>query len=276
MWSYLQSWFLEIRGPISRAGSLKYVVLNPELVPVLVPCNTWSYLQSFFLGIHSNISRAAAGTKAGSLKYLVLSPKLVPAFSMVPSLEMVPWNTWSYLQSWYLYLFPVSISGDGSLKYVVLSQERVLTFSAVLYLPPFLDLVPAFSMVPSLEMVPWNTWSYLQSWYLPFPWFHLWGWSLEICGPISATIHGAGTSLFRVSISGNYGIIYWKLSIQLQSRDRSLIFATASLELMSGDGPWISCLFYASIAPWTEVKSNFVKGPYFPSDHLPSDPGTNT
>ena len=139
MWSYLQSWFLEIRGPISRAGSLKYVVLNPELVPVLVPCNTWSYLQSFFLGIHSNISRAAAGTKAGSLKYLVLSPKLVPAFSMVPSLEMVPWNTWSYLQSW----------------------------------------------------------------YLPFPCFHLWRWFLEICGPISATIHGAGTSLFRVSISGD-------------------------------------------------------------------------
>ena len=212
MWSYLQSWFLEIRGPISRAGSLKYVVLNPELVPVLVPCNTWSYLQSCFLGIHSNISRAAAGTRAGSLKYLVLSPKLVPAFSMVPSLEMVPWNTWSYLQSWYLpfpcfhlwrwfleicglisragtYLFRSSISatisgsgtslfhgtlsGDGSLKYLVLSTE----------------LVPTFSMVPSLGMVPWNMWSYLcyhsWSWHIPFPWFHLWRWLLEMRGPVS-------------------------------------------------------------------------------------------
>ena len=98
-----------------------------------------------------------------------------------------------------------------------------------LSLPPFLELVPASTEVPSLEMVPWNTWTYLchhfWSWFLPFLRFHLWRWFLEMHGPISATISGAGDvnnqastpelvpAFFHGSISRDGSLKYMVLSL---------------------------------------------------------------
>ena len=144
--------------------------------------------------------------------------ELVPASTEVPSLEMVPWNTWTYLchhfWSWFLplprfhlwrwfleihgpisgagsCLYRGSIPGDGSLKYMDLS------------LPPFLELVPQITR------------HQLQSWFPPFLKFHLWRWFLEIHGSISAIIFGAGSRCFQGSISGDGSLKDMDLSLKI-------------------------------------------------------------
>ena len=139
----------------------------------------------------------------------------MPAVSEDSSLEMFPWNTWTYLchhfWSWFL-PFP-------RLHLWRWFLEILGSISAT-----FLELVPAFSEVPSLEIVPWNTWTYLchhfWSWFLPFPRFHLWRWFIEIHGPISATVYGAGSTNNKASIAlfcNDVDAIHWGILVYCAS-----------------------------------------------------------
>ena len=150
------------------------------------------------------------------------SIELVPTVSKVPSLEMVPWNTRSYLchHFWRYYLsFPRSHQWRWFLE--IYGPISATTFGAGIAnnKASTPELAPTFSKVPSLEMIPWNTvhgpsvslppfleqvaqitGHQLQSWFLPFPRFHLWRWFLvKIHGLISGTIFGAGSANDKVS-----------------------------------------------------------------------------
>ena len=86
---------------ISRAGSLKYMVLSPELVP----WNTWSYLCHHLWSWYLPFSRPHLWSIPWYTRsYLPPFLELIPAFSVVLSLGMAPWNTrccqWHHFWSW--------------------------------------------------------------------------------------------------------------------------------------------------------------------------------